>query len=92
MSQNELSKFLITSPTTNSHVAFSHGIIIYAGQQQTFNTRLKVKAAVCVQQSEKPSTAVIPEDVPEELRRPQCPEPIPVETDTPKVKIYYIRF
>ncbi|XP_026221771.1 amyloid-beta A4 precursor protein-binding family A member 2 [Anabas testudineus] len=36
------------------------------------------------QQSEKPSTAVIPEDVPEELRRPQCPEPIPVETDTPK--------
>uniref|UniRef100_A0A7N6B614 Amyloid-beta A4 precursor protein-binding family A member 3 n=1 Tax=Anabas testudineus TaxID=64144 RepID=A0A7N6B614_ANATE len=36
------------------------------------------------------STAVIPEDVPEELRRPQCPEPIPVETDTPKVKIYYI--
>lgn len=94
VSQSGLSKILITSFATNSPVAFPRGINIYAGQQQTFKTRLAyVKADVCVQQSEKPSTAVVPEDVPEEVRRPQCSEPVPVdETNTPKVKIYYSRF
>ncbi|XP_022611896.1 amyloid-beta A4 precursor protein-binding family A member 2-like [Seriola dumerili] len=37
------------------------------------------------QQVEKPSTAMMPEDVPEQARRPQCPELIPAEeTNTPK--------
>ncbi|XP_044048493.1 amyloid-beta A4 precursor protein-binding family A member 2 [Siniperca chuatsi] len=37
------------------------------------------------QQGEKPSTAVIPVDVPEQPRGPQCPEPIPAEeSNTPK--------
>ncbi|XP_029290002.1 amyloid-beta A4 precursor protein-binding family A member 2 [Cottoperca gobio] len=38
-----------------------------------------------LQQGEKPSTAVIPEDVPEQPRRPPCPEPLPAEeSNTPK--------
>ncbi|XP_033940369.1 amyloid-beta A4 precursor protein-binding family A member 2 isoform X1 [Pseudochaenichthys georgianus] len=37
------------------------------------------------QQGEKPSTAVIPEDVPEQPRRPPSPEPLPAEdSNTPK--------
>ncbi|XP_063733391.1 amyloid-beta A4 precursor protein-binding family A member 2 isoform X2 [Eleginops maclovinus] len=37
------------------------------------------------QQGEKPSTAVLPEDVPEQPRRPQTPEPLPAEdSNTPK--------
>ncbi|KAM7396875.1 hypothetical protein PAMP_019881 [Pampus punctatissimus] len=38
------------------------------------------------QQGEKPSTAVMPENVPEQPRRPQCQEPAPAEeSNTPKV-------
>ncbi|XP_039988029.1 amyloid-beta A4 precursor protein-binding family A member 2 isoform X2 [Xiphias gladius] len=37
------------------------------------------------QQGEKQSTAVMPEDVPEQPRKPQCPELVPTEaTNTPK--------
>ncbi|XP_037624042.1 amyloid-beta A4 precursor protein-binding family A member 2-like [Sebastes umbrosus] len=37
------------------------------------------------QQGEKPSTAVTPEDVPEQPRRPPCPEVVPAEeSNTPK--------
>ncbi|XP_059191921.1 amyloid-beta A4 precursor protein-binding family A member 2 [Centropristis striata] len=37
------------------------------------------------QQAEKPSTAVIPEEVPEQPRRPQCPELVTAEeSNTPK--------
>ena len=55
------------------------------GQQETFK-KAKVKADVCVQQDEKPSTAVMPEEVAEQPRRPQCQELVPAETtSTPKV-------
>ncbi|KAF7658757.1 hypothetical protein LDENG_00008430, partial [Lucifuga dentata] len=40
------------------------------------------------QQSENPSVAVLPEDMPEQLKKPQCPEPVPAEesssNNTPK--------
>ncbi|AWP08287.1 putative amyloid beta A4 precursor protein-binding family A member 2-like [Scophthalmus maximus] len=37
------------------------------------------------QQGERASTAVVPEDVPEQHRRPQCPDLVPAEkTNTPK--------
>lgn len=48
-----------------------------------------VKADVCVQQSEKPST----EDGPDELRRPEYPKPTPLEeSNTPKVTVYYSNY
>lgn len=66
-----------------------HGVIVYTGQQETFETRLtKVKTDVYIQQDEKPSTAVIPEDLPGQPVRPQCPDLVPAdESDTPKVML-----
>ncbi|XP_067356683.1 amyloid-beta A4 precursor protein-binding family A member 2 isoform X2 [Channa argus] len=52
-------------------------------EQQTES--LEEKQPEKPKQSEKPSAAVIPEDVPEELRGPQCPDLVSVEkTNTPK--------
>ncbi|KAF3688708.1 Amyloid-beta A4 precursor protein-binding family A member 2 [Channa argus] len=67
--------------------SLSMRIIVYTGQQETFQMTLaNIKADIFLQQSEKPSAAVIPEDVPEELRGPQCPDLVSVEkTNTPKV-------
>lgn len=58
--------------------------------KEIFKTRLaQVKADVCVHQGERASTAVVPEDVPEQHRRPQCPDLVPAEkTNTPKVKMW----
>lgn len=90
----KLSEILITSFATNSFwCLFPVEMINQDNKRLKKDFRVHINADVCVPQSEKPSTAVMPEDVPEELRRHQCPELVPAEdNNTPKVNIYYNRF
>ncbi|XP_029952597.1 amyloid-beta A4 precursor protein-binding family A member 2-like [Salarias fasciatus] len=55
-------------------------------QRDSLEERQKQPEKPQQQQMEKPSTAVMPEDAPEQPRRPQCPEPVPAEESDPSEK------